>query len=68
MSTKVRQAILRLGGAMLVALGGLHLAVTPDIARMIEHSTSPILVQWLDKPGIQLRRHLVQALELQHVG
>ena len=35
MSARVRSAILRAGGALLVALGVLHLAVTPEIVRLM---------------------------------
>ena len=66
MSPKVRQAILRLSGALLVVLGALHLAVTPDIARMIEHSTPPTLVRWLEPP--MLLNHMVVGILLLPLG
>src|SRR5258708_39347791 len=52
MSARVRCAMLRAGGALLVALGALHLAVTPFIARFIQSSTSPTAAAWLMPPMI----------------
>ena len=66
MSPKARQAILRLSGALLVVLGVLHLAVTPDIARLIEHSTLPALVPLLEPP--MLLNHVIVGILLLPLG
>jgi hypothetical protein len=62
----VRLAILRVGGVLLVALGALHLAVTPIIARLIAGSTSPAGAAWLTPP--MLLNHVVVGILLLPLG
>jgi hypothetical protein len=66
MSAPVRSAILRAGGALLVALGALHLAVTPDIARLIIGSTPATAAAWLLPP--MLLNHVVLGILLLPLG
>ena len=66
MSASIRSAILRAGGALLVALGALHLAVTPHIARLIQVSTSAKAAGWLMPP--MLLNHIVLGLLLFPLG
>src|SRR5258708_5967004 len=66
MSARVRCAMLRAGGALLVALGALHLAVTPFIARFIQSSTSPTAAAWLMPPMIL--NHVVLGILLLPLG
>ena len=66
MSASIRSGILRAGGALLVALGALHLAVTPDIARLIQSSTSARAVAWLMPP--MLLNHIVLGILLFPLG
>ncbi len=66
MSASIRSAILRAGGALLVALGALHLAVTPDIARLIKNSTSAKAAAWLMPP--MLLNHVVLGILLFPLG
>lgn len=66
MKPSVRHAILKIGGALLVALGVLHLAVTPIIARFISHSTTPSAGNWLRPP--MLLNHVVVGLLLLPLG
>ena len=66
MSPKIRSGILRVGGALLVALGALHLAVTPDIARLIQGSVSAKAAAWLMPP--MLLNHVVLGILLLPLG
>ena len=66
MSARSRSAILRAGGALLVALGALHLAVTPEIARLIQSSTSAKAAVWLTPP--MLLNHIVLGVLLFPLG
>ncbi len=66
MQASVRQVILRIGGALLVALALLHLAVTPTIARFITQSTTRAAGRWLLPP--MLLNHVVVAVLLLPVG
>jgi len=66
MPVNVRQSILRLGGALLLALGSLHLAVTPFIRLMIERNTSAETAEWLAPP--MLLNHLVVGILLLPLG
>ena len=66
MSANVRQAILSLGGALLVTLGALHLAVTPFIARFIDLNTSPTGAAFLKPP--MLLNHMVIGVLLLPLG
>jgi len=58
--------MLRTGGALLVALGVLHLAVTPFIAGFIQSSTSPAAAAWLMPPMIL--NHVVLGILLLPLG
>jgi hypothetical protein len=62
-SPRVRLFILRMSGVLLVALGGLHLAVTPFIARMVRLAALPDAVDWL-LPPMLLNQVLVGLLLL----
>jgi hypothetical protein len=66
MSARARLAILRVGGLLLVALGALHLAVTPAIAHLIAQSTSPAGAEWLRPP--MLLNHVVVGILLLPLG
>jgi len=66
MSMSIRSGILRAGGALLVALGALHLAVTPHIARLIQSSTPAEAVAWLMPP--MLLNHIVLGILLFPLG
>jgi hypothetical protein len=66
MPANIRTAILRAGGALLVALGTLHLAVTPYIARLIQGNTSPEAAAWLIPP--MLLNHVVVGILLLPLG
>jgi len=66
MSASIRSGILRAGGALLVALGALHLAVTPHIARLITASTSAKAAAWLMPP--MLLNHIVLGILLLPLG
>ena len=66
MSPGVRLATLRVGGALLMVLGALHLAVTPIIARLIAQDTSPAGAEWLTPP--MLLNHLVVGILLLPLG
>jgi len=60
MPPHVRMTILRLSGVLLVALGVLHLGVTPFIARMVQDGAAPSAVDWLTPP--MLLNHMVVGL------
>jgi len=66
MPPRVRLITLRLGGILLVALGVLHLAVTPIIARMLERAASAEAVVWLKPP--MLLNHVVVGVLLLPLG
>jgi len=66
MPDRLRIIILRFGGVLLVALGGLHLAVTPIIARFVQQSASPDSVNWLTPP--MLLNHVVVGILLLPLG
>ena len=57
MSARIRSTMLRIGGGLLVALGILHLLVTPHIAHLIRGSTSREAATWLVPP--MLLNHVV---------
>jgi hypothetical protein len=65
-SESLRSLILRIGGALLVVLGALHLAVTPFIRQMIESNTTPEAAQWLSPP--MLLNHVVVGILLLPLG
>ncbi|MGO9831513.1 MAG: hypothetical protein ACLPJH_15340 [Myxococcaceae bacterium] len=50
MAPSTRFVVLRLSGALLVALGALHLTVTPFIAQFIRTGATPDAVDWLMPP------------------
>lgn len=66
MSTGFRRSILRFGGAMLIALGILHLTVTPIIARLIAENIPEAVAVWLTPP--MLLNHVVVGLLLLPLG
>ncbi len=66
MNAPIRNAILKVGGALLVALGVLHLAVTPTIARFVTQSTTRAAGTWLLPP--MLLNHVVVGLLLLPLG
>jgi hypothetical protein len=51
---------------LLIVLGGLHLAVTPHIAHLIERGTSPEAAAWLTPP--MLLNHVVVGILLLPLG
>ena len=55
-----------MSGVLLVGLGGLHLAVTPFILRMVRLGALPDAVDWLAPP--MLLNHLVVGLLLLPLG
>ena len=61
-----RKILLRLGGILLVALGALHLGVTPFIARMVQDGSAPGAVEWLTPP--MLLNHVVVGILLLPLG
>ena len=66
MPATVRLATLRVGGALLMVLGALHLAVTPIIARLVAQDTSPAGAEWLTPP--MLLNHVVVGILLLPLG
>lgn len=66
MPYRLRLTILRFGGVLLVALGGLHLAVTPYLAQFVRQAASPDSVDWLAPP--MLLNHIVVGILLFPVG
>lgn len=66
MPSRIRLIILRFSGVLLVALGALHLAVTPFIARMVHNGALPDAVDWLTPP--MLLNHLVVGILLLPLG
>jgi hypothetical protein len=59
----LRLHALRIGGVLLVALGVLHLAVTPVIGQLLQRAALPSQVGWL-KPPMLLNHILVGVLLL----
>jgi hypothetical protein len=66
MTVRVREVILRFGGVLLVALGVLHLGVTPFIARMLRDGATADAVDWLTPP--MLLNHVVAGILLLPLG
>ncbi|MSR63454.1 MAG: hypothetical protein EXS08_13505 [Planctomycetes bacterium] len=66
MPPHLRRVILGLSGALLCALGVLHLAVTPFIARMVQDGAAPSAVDWLTPP--MLLNHVVVGVLLLPLG
>jgi xanthine/uracil permease len=66
MNASIRLAIFRIGGALLVTLGVLHLAVTPIIAGLVTRSTTRAAGTWLLPP--MLLNHVVVGLLLLPIG
>ena len=66
MTPTVRRAILGTGGALLVVLALLHLAVTPTIARFVTQSTTRAAGRWLLPP--MLLNHVVVGVLLLPLG
>lgn len=66
MSARIRSAMLRAGGGLLVALGILHVAVTPHIAQLIQGSTTREAAAWLMPP--MLLNHVVMGILLLPLG
>ena len=54
MTGRLRVIVLRTSGILLCALGLLHLAVTPFIARLIMGAPLPSAVAWLTPPMLLL--------------
>jgi hypothetical protein len=65
-SASLRKFILKLGGAMLVSLGMLHLAVTPLIARFIGQNVPAASTDWFTPP--MLLNHVVVGILLLPLG
>jgi hypothetical protein len=66
MSAKQRSLVLKIGGAMLVGLGLLHLAVTPLIGRFIEQNVIAAEIEWFRPP--MLLNHVVVGILLLPLG
>lgn len=66
MSAKLRNRVLKFGGAMLVVLGILHLAVTPLISQFIEQNAIAKEIEWFRPP--MLLNHIVVGILLLPVG
>jgi hypothetical protein len=66
MTGRVRVFVLRASGFLLCALGLLHLAVTPIIARLIAGAALPAAVGWLTPP--MLLNHVVVGILLVPLG
>ena len=66
MTAWMRVLVLRTSGILLCALGVLHLAVTPFIARMIAGAALPSAVDWLRPP--MLLNHVVVGILLLPLG
>jgi hypothetical protein len=66
MSARLRGFVLKCGGAMLVGLGVLHLAVTPLISRFIEQNTIAKELEWFRPP--MLLNHIVVGFLLLPLG
>src|SRR6266550_7444270 len=66
MTSRIRVLILRTSGILLCALGLLHLAVTPIIARFVAGAALPTAVAWLTPP--MLLNHVVVGILLLPLG
>jgi hypothetical protein len=66
MHSSIRSIILRFSGCLLFVLGGVHLAVTPFISRMVEQGASPDAAEWLTPPMIL--NHVVVGVLLLPLG
>ena len=66
MPSRLRLVILMLSGVLLVALGVLHLAVTPHIARLLQRGASAGEAEWLTPP--MLLNHVVVGILLLPLG
>jgi hypothetical protein len=66
MTARMRVLILRTSGILLFALGLLHLAVTPLIARLVAGAALPTAVAWLTPP--MLLNHVVVGILLLPLG
>jgi uncharacterized BrkB/YihY/UPF0761 family membrane protein len=66
MSSRLRKSILRIGGLLVLALGVLHLVVTPLISRLITENVSEATANWLTPP--MLLNHVVVGILLLPLG
>ena len=66
MSPKIRRSIFKFGGVMLMALGILHLAVTPFISHLIIDNVTEAVAVWLTPP--MLLNHVVVGILLLPLG
>ena len=66
MSTGLRRFVLKCGGALLVGLGIIHLAVTPIIQQFIKQNTIAGGVDWFTPP--MLLNHVVVGILLFPLG
>jgi hypothetical protein len=66
MSCRLQRLILRIAGVLLVVLGGLHLAVTPFIARFVKDAAASESVDRLTPP--MLLNHVVVGILLLPLG
>jgi hypothetical protein len=66
MTEHMRVLVLRTSGILLCALGLLHLAVTPIIARFVAGAALPTAVAWLTPP--MLLNHVVVGILLLPLG
>jgi hypothetical protein len=64
--SSIRLIVLRLCGGFVVALGVLHLAVTPHIAHLLRHGAAPGALDWLRPP--MLLNHVVVGILLLPLG
>jgi hypothetical protein len=65
-TTRIRVVVLRTSGILLCALGLLHLAVTPFIARLVAGAALSTAVDWLTPP--MLLNHVVVGILLLPLG
>ncbi|MGZ6060121.1 MAG: hypothetical protein ACXWLP_11730 [Myxococcaceae bacterium] len=66
LSPRVRSPVLRTAGVLLLALGLLHLAVTPFIVRMLQDGAAPGAAGWLTPPMVL--NHVVVGILLLPIG
>jgi phosphoglycerol transferase MdoB-like AlkP superfamily enzyme len=66
MSPRTAGRVLKIGGALLVVLGILHLAVTPIIGKLITDNVTPSVGDWLTPP--MLLNHVVVGILLLPLG
>jgi hypothetical protein len=66
LTARMRVLVLRTAGILLCALGLLHLAVTPFIARLVADAALPSAVVWLTPP--MLLNHVVVGILLLPLG